>query len=224
MKTILITGATKGLGEALLREFARLGHTLIGCGRDAERVAALSREFPSPHRFSVVDCADETAVAGWAAEIEQTKLVPDLLINNAALIHPEAPLWEIDGATFSKVVDVNIKGVANVIRHFVPAMVERRRGIIVNMSSGWGRSVDAGFSLYCATKWAIEGLSKALAEDLPEGMASIPLSPGIIDTPMLRTAFGESAGQYEKPAVWAKRAVPKILSYGTRENGQSLSI
>jgi NAD(P)-dependent dehydrogenase (short-subunit alcohol dehydrogenase family) len=103
-------------------------------------------------------------------------------------------------------------------------MVGRRRGIIVNMSSGWGRSVDAGFSLYCATKWAIEGLSKALAEDLPEGMASIPLSPGIIDTPMLRTAFGARAGQYEKPAVWAKRAAPLILGFGSGDNGRSLSI
>ena len=85
-------------------------------------------------------------------------------------------------------IDVNIKGVANVLRHFVPAMIERGRGVIVNFSSGWGAPSSAEVAPYCATKWAIEGLTRALAEELP-GMAAVPLNPGIIDTDMLRTAL-----------------------------------
>jgi len=63
----------------------------------------------------------------------------------------------------------------------VPAMVRRGQGVIVNFSSGWGRSTDAGVAPYCATKWAIEGLTQALAQELPPGMAAVPLNPGIIN-------------------------------------------
>mgnify|MGYP003338723052 CR=1 FL=1 len=68
---------------------------------------------------------------------------PDLLLNNAAIINRNAPLWTLSAAEFAAVVDVNIKGVANVLRHFVPAMLPRRSGVIVNLSSGWGRSTAA---------------------------------------------------------------------------------
>ena len=123
-----------------------------------------------------------------------------------------------------KVVGVNIVGVVNVIRAFVPAMVERGKGVIVNMSSGWGRSVAADVAPYCATKWAIEGLTKALAEELPEGMAAVPLNPGVIDTDMLRTCFSDSAGSYPKAEEWAKKAGPYILGLGPRDNGRSASV
>ena len=91
---------------------------------------------------------------------------------------------------FPQVIDVNLKGMANVIRHFVPAMVKNKSGVIVNFSSGWGRSTDAEVAPYCATKWAIEGLTQALAQELPPGMAAVPLNPGIINTGMLRSCFG----------------------------------
>jgi NAD(P)-dependent dehydrogenase (short-subunit alcohol dehydrogenase family) len=147
-----------------------------------------------------------------------------LLINNAATIARNAPLWEVPANEFDAVIDVNIKGVANVIRAFVPAMGARARGVIVNISSGWGRSVAPDVATYCATKWAIEGMTKALAEELPKGMAAIPLNPGIIDTDMLRTCWGDGAGSYPKPEAWARRAVPFILGLGPGHNGKSLSI
>lgn len=120
-------------------------------------------------------------------------------------------------------VDVNIKGVANVIRHFVPAMVARGSGVIVNFSSGWGRSADAEVAPYCASKWAIEGLTVALARELPPGMAAVPLSPGVIDTDMLRSTFGAQAGNYSTPEAWAKTAVPFLLGLGPKDNGQPLT-
>ena len=103
-------------------------------------------------------------------------------------------------------------------------MVSRNHGIIVNFSSGWGRSTAAEVAPYCATKFAIEGLTQALAQELPSDMAAIPLNPGIIDTEMLRNSFGASAASYPKPQAWAKNAVPYILSLTARHNGQSLTV
>jgi NAD(P)-dependent dehydrogenase (short-subunit alcohol dehydrogenase family) len=119
-------------------------------------------------------------------------------------------------------VDVNIVGVANVIRHFVPSMVAQNSGVIVNFSSGWGRSTSPEVAPYCATKWAIEGLSQALAQELPEGMAAVAFNPGIIDTDMLRTAWGDGAGSYPKAEAWAERVVPFLLEIGPAENGRPL--
>jgi NAD(P)-dependent dehydrogenase (short-subunit alcohol dehydrogenase family) len=93
----------------------------------------------------------------------------------------------------------------------------------VNWSSGWGRSTDAQVAPYCATKWAIEGLTQALAQELPRGMAAIALNPGIIDTAMLRSCFGESAASYPSPEAWARTAVPFLLELGHDQNGQALT-
>lgn len=222
-RTIVITGATRGLGRAMAEEFIRLGHRVAGCGRSAEGVARLAAAHGAPHRFDVVDVADDGQVAAWAASVLADLGPPDLLLNNAALIAGNAPLWRVPAAEFAAVVDVNIKGVANVIRHFVPVMVARGRGVIVNFSSGWGRGADAEVAPYCATKWAVEGLTAALALELPKGMAAVPLNPGIIDTDMLRATFGGQAGRYAKPEAWAKTAVPFLLGLGPKDNGRQLT-
>src|SRR5262249_42930542 len=130
----------------------------------------------------------------------------------------------VSSAEFDQVIDVNIKGVANVIRHFAPALVERGRGVLVNFSSGWGRSTDAEVAPYCATKWATEGLTQALAQELPAGVAAIALNPGIIDTDMLQSCFGRSASAYPSAEQWARKAVPFLLELGPRHNGQSLTV
>jgi NAD(P)-dependent dehydrogenase (short-subunit alcohol dehydrogenase family) len=117
---------------------------------------------------------------------------------------------------------VNIKGVYHVIRHFVPAMIARRTGVVVNFSSGWGRSTDAEVAPYCTTKWAIEGLTRALAKELPRGLAAVAYSPGVIDTDMLRMCWGEDAGRYRTPDEWARKSVPALLRLGARDNGRSL--
>jgi NAD(P)-dependent dehydrogenase (short-subunit alcohol dehydrogenase family) len=147
-----------------------------------------------------------------------------LLINNAGLINRNAPLWKVPEEEFSRVVDVNIKGVVNVLRHFLPAMVTRGQGVIVNFSSGSGRGVSPEVAPYCATKWAIEGLTRALAEELPAGMAAVPLNPGLINTDMLRTCCGKGANNYPDASDWARRAVPMLLRLGAKHNGRPLSV
>lgn len=221
---IVITGVTRGLGHAMASEFIRLGHTVFGCGRSKASIDELKRRFLAPHRFDVVDVTRDVAVSAWAGSCLAGGHVPDLLLNNAALINRNAPLWKIGAEEFDAVVDVNIKGVANVIRHFVPAMVAARKGVVANFSSGWGRGTDPEVAPYCATKWAMEGLSKSLAQELPEGMAAVPLSPGIIDTDMLRSCFAAEASAYPDAETWARTAVPWLLGLGPGDNGLSLTV
>lgn len=223
-KLVVITGVTRGLGRAMTEEFSRHGHTVAGCGRSTNKIDDLREQFGHPHQFQSVDVASDDAVAAWARIVMASAGAPDLLVNNAAIINRNAPLWKVSAKEFSDVVDVNIKGVTNVIRHFLPAMIERGRGIVVNFSSGWGRSVDAEVAPYCATKWAIEGLTQALALELPANMAAVALNPGIIDTEMLRSCFGGSASSFPSPQEWAKRAVPFLLKISPRDNGQPLTV
>jgi NAD(P)-dependent dehydrogenase (short-subunit alcohol dehydrogenase family) len=222
-KLILITGVSRGLGRALTEEFIRLGHVVVGCGRSEKEIAQLQKQFPSPNDFSVVNVADDSQVAGWAKKVLVGHAAPDLLLNNAALINRNAPLWKISALEFSDVIDVNLKGVANVIRHFVPAMIRQGRGVIVNFSSGWGRSTDAEVAPYCATKWAIEGLTQSLAQELPPGLAAVPLNPGIINTAMLQSCFAGGAANYPAPREWAKTAAPFLLKINSADNGKQLT-
>ena len=77
---------------------------------------------------------------------------------------------------------------------------------------------------YCATKWAIEGLTQALAHELPRGMAAVPFNPGVIDTDMLRSCLGDKASRYPTPEEWAERAVPILLQLNSRDNGKPAAV
>jgi NAD(P)-dependent dehydrogenase (short-subunit alcohol dehydrogenase family) len=222
-KRIVLTGATRGLGLALTTEFIDRGHTICGCGTSEKIIADLCRRWPAPHRFDAVDVSSDAAVSAWAKDVLAGG-APDLLINNAAVMNAPGPLWRVPADEFDRLVAVNISGVVNVIRHFVPAMVKRKSGVIVNLSSGWGRSVSPEVAPYCASKFAVEGLTKALAEELPSGMAAVPLNPGIINTDMLRQAWSDGAKAYPLPASWATRAAPFILAISAKDNGHSLTV
>ena len=162
-------------------------------------------------------------VESWAEEILGRFDVPDYLINNAGVINKNATLWRVPFQEFSEVIDINVKGTYNIIKSFLPEMIKYKKGTIVNFSSGWGRSTSPQVAPYCSSKWAVEGLSKALAQELPDNMISVALSPGVIDTDMLRSC-NVNAQSYEKPESWAKRAAPYILNIKQKDNGASLTI
>jgi NAD(P)-dependent dehydrogenase (short-subunit alcohol dehydrogenase family) len=223
-KVIIMTGVTRGLGRSLVHEFVQKGHTVIGCGRSATHIQQLSFEWGEPHFFESVDVRDDPQVALWARHTLENYGPPDLLINNAGLMNRSAKLWELNAFEFDPIIDVNIKGVANVLRHFLPAMIARKKGVIINFSSGWGRSVSAEVAPYCASKYAVEGLTLALAEELPEGMAAIPLNPGVINTDMLRSCWSDGASSYPLAEEWAQSAASYILRLSSKDNGKSLSI
>jgi len=222
-KVVVITGVARGLGRALAEGMAAKGHRVVGCSRSEKKIAELEKALGRSHSFSVVDVRDDDAVREWAAAVIREYGAPDLLLNNAAVINKNKFLWDVSAAEFDLVIDTNIKGVTNVIRHFLPSMARKQSGVIVNFSSGWGRSASPEVAPYCATKWAIEGLTQSLAQELPEGMAAVPFNPGIINTQMLRSCFGPSAADFISPKEWAETAIPFLLGLRAGHNGQSLT-
>lgn len=154
----------------------------------------------------------------------EKKFVPDIIVNNAGTINKNNRIWEVPVEEFDTVIDTNVKGIANVLRHFIPLMLPKSRGIIVNMSSGWGRSGAALVAPYCASKWAVEGLSRAVAKEMPDGFAVVALSPGVINTEMLQSCFGNSASGYQTPDTWSLKAATMILNLTAADNGASLTV
>jgi NAD(P)-dependent dehydrogenase (short-subunit alcohol dehydrogenase family) len=223
-KKIVLTGCTRGLGRALVDAFIAGGHTVIGCGRSPEAILELRFGQPASSQFDVLDVAEPTRVALWAEKVMAVHGAPDLLINNAAMINTWAHLTAIKPEEISRLFDINVKGVVYVTQAFLPAMIAAGRGVVVNLSSGWGRTTAAHAAPYCASKWAVEGLTQSLAQEVPPPLAAVPLSPGVIDTDMLRQCGSADAASYPKPADWARVAVPYLLQLGRKDNGQSLTV
>jgi NAD(P)-dependent dehydrogenase (short-subunit alcohol dehydrogenase family) len=207
----------------MVLEFARLGWKVAGCARTAEAIAALAEELGNPHIFQAVDVTEDAAMHTFAKTVIDDLGAPSLLVNNAALINANAPLKDISPEEFADILAVNLGGVHNSIRAFLPAMEDAGRGVIVNFSSYWGRSTAPEVAPYCATKWAIEGLTQSLSQELPDGLAAVAFNPGIIDTDMLRSCFGETARGYHSPEEWVRTAVPALASLGPTDNGSSVT-
>lgn len=239
-RTILITGVSKGLGNALALELAKRGHTVIGCSRAQDKLNSLRLELASTtpaspstepnssssnrHLLINADVTSNSSIEQLVRIVMEEKGVPDIIVNNAGTINQNNRIWEVPEEEFNTVIDTNVKGLANVLRHFIPLMLPNKKGIIVNMSSGWGRSGAALVAPYCASKWAVEGLTKSVAKELPEGMAIVALNPGVINTDMLVSCFGNSAELYQTPKSWALKAATMILNLTAADNGASLTV
>jgi NAD(P)-dependent dehydrogenase (short-subunit alcohol dehydrogenase family) len=220
---VVITGCTRGLGRAMVSEFAAAGWTVAGCSRSTEAISKMRGAFTAPHYFQPANLADEEDVMNFCAEVLERHGPPDLLLNNAALMNHTNPIWEVSAREFSEVVDVNIKGPASMIRNLIQPMMARGSGVIVNFSSGWGRSTSPEVAPYCASKFAIEGLSQAVAQETNGKVAVVALNPGIIDTDMLRSCWANGAGDYPGPEQWAQKAVPFLMKLGAKDNGKALT-
>jgi len=170
-----------------------------------------------------LDVAEENSCIEFCAQAIGYSGAPSILLNNAAIINDNKPLWEIQREEFDKLIQINVSGVANMIRHTVPIMTKEQKGMIVNTSSGWGRSTSPEVAPYCASKWAIEGLSQALAQELPPGLSTVAMNPGIINTDMLQKTFGLGASQFLNAKQWAETAAPFILGLDASNNGQAVT-
>ncbi|XP_073003780.1 NADPH-dependent pterin aldehyde reductase isoform X1 [Typha latifolia] len=230
-RTVLITGVSRGLGHALTLELARRGYFVIGCARSQEKIQSLQQELSaldpsssSRHLLTTADVRSDSSVRDLAKVVVEAKRIPDIIVNNAGTINRNNKIWDVPAEEFDMVIDTNIKGTANMLRHFMPLMIEKKHGIIVNMSSGWGRSAAAAVAPYCASKWAIEGLTRSVAKELPSGLAIIALSPGVVNTDMLTSCFGSSAALYQTTEAWAPKAATMILSLTVEDNGASLTV
>lgn len=222
---VVITGATKGLGKALAHQFAKIGWKVAGCGRSLTQVNNLERELGKGHYCSAVDVSDVKAVDKWAEDVLEKFGAPDMLINNAGIINKNAPLWEISPSMFSQVMNINVMGSFYVLRAFIPALIKKGKGLLINMSSGWGREGEGLLAPYCASKFAIEGLTQSLARELPKKLSVVALDPGGgINTDMLKSCMGKEAANYRSPEECAQVAVPFLLRLDSKDNGKSLTV
>lgn len=223
MKTIVITGATRGLGKALTEEFIRQGQRVFGCGRNEKEIQVLNDTFGPQNQFQVLDITDFSAVQSWADSIENEIQCPNFLINNAAVVNNPNLFHDVPAKELESLVKINILGMMHVLKAFLPSFYTANAGMIINLSSGAGRMGLPNLAPYCSTKWAVEGLSKSISEEVPKGVGVVPLSPGMVATDMLYTCYGEPSKQQVDPVTWAKSAVPFILGLTPKDSGTSLS-
>ena len=223
-KIVVVTGCTRGMGREMVTGFASAGCTIIGVARNRETIAKLASEYPSPHRFDAVDLGDAHAAAEWATSVVSSHGAPDLLVNNAALINDPMKSWDLPVKDFAKLMDVNVTSVFAICKSFMPAMIKKGSGVIVNVSSTWGRTPATDYTSYGTTKWAIEGMSKSMASEVPSGICVCAVDPGVVDTDMLRQGFGENSGFGRNLQNWRESAVPFLLGLNASHNGSSLSV
>jgi len=206
-KTILITGATAGIGRTTARHLAERGHRVIASGRRPEQLASLRDEAARDgHTIDTVilDVTNAASIAAAVAEVDRLTegYGVDVLINNAGF-GLLGPLTEIPDGELRRQYDTNVFGLMAVTRAFVPAMRARRSGRIVNVSSMGGRMTFPFMGAYNSTKYAVESLSDALRYELrPFGIHVSLIEPGVIRTNFSDTAMS-TADQY-RDSVYAR--------------------
>ena len=197
-KTVLITGATSGIGLACARKFAENGDKLILTGRNEQRLAEICQELTDKGAkvltlaFDVRDRAKaKAAVEGLSAEW----LPIDVLVNNAGLALGLEPEYEGSLDDWETMIDTNIKGLLTMTRLIVPAMIERNSGHVINVGSVAGDAAYAGGNVYCATKAAVKALSDGLRIDVANTAVRVTnLKPGLVETNFSNIRFkGDTA-------------------------------
>jgi NAD(P)-dependent dehydrogenase (short-subunit alcohol dehydrogenase family) len=193
--TVLITGASRGLGHALALEFARAGAAVALCARSGEavrRVASAVEDAGGAATASEVDVTDPVAVRRWVEETRTRLGTPRVLVNNASVLGPRAELIDTDDEAWKRTVDVNLNGVFHVIHACLPAMREAGEGLIVNVSSGAAVPPRAGWSAYAVSKAAVDVLTRNLAEEeRGHGIRAVSVDPGAMRTEMRAAAYPE---------------------------------
>lgn len=187
-KTIVITGASRGIGAAAARHFAEAGAVVVLAARSAERISELAREISAAGATAHAITCDVSRASDVRALIAQAMTATgtiDVLINNAGVIDPIAHIGTSDPAAWSDIVDINLKGVYYGLRFAIPEMLEAGGGTIINVSSGAATSALEGWSHYCATKAAVLSLTRvAHKEYARQGLRIVGLSPGTVATEM----------------------------------------
>lgn len=185
MKAI-ITGHSRGLGAAVAESFLERGYTVLGLARQPNPM--LQARFPAQLASVTLDLADTQALAVWLAGDALTDFVADanqaLLINNAGTVQPVGPPGGQGAAAVARAVSLNVAAPLMLADAFVAATTSARERRILHVSSGAARSAYAGWSVYCATKAALDQHARAVAEDRVPGLRICSLAPGVIDTDM----------------------------------------
>lgn len=192
-KTILITGATSGIGEACARRFAQEGHRLILTGRNAARMEALKQKVEAMGAETmtlIFDVRDVAAATAAVASLEGDWAKIDVLVNNAGLALGLDKEYEGNIDEWATMIDTNIKGLLTMTRLVVPDMVKRNHGHVINIGSIAGDAAYAGGNVYCATKAAVKALSDGLRIDVMDTCVRVTnVKPGLVETNFSVTRF-----------------------------------
>ena len=177
---VLITAGAAGIGREIARAFAAEGAKVFVCDIDADALAAFAKDLPGA-LTTRCDVADRAAVEAMVAEAAKRLGGLDVLVNNAGIAGPTAPVEAMDPDAWEKVVAVNLNGTFNVTRCAIPHLKKSPAGVIINMSSVAGRMGYPNRSPYATTKWGIVGFTKTLAIELGEfGIRANAILPGAV--------------------------------------------
>lgn len=193
-KTVLVTGASAGIGRATALAFAREGARLLVCARREERLAELKDELmkagaQAVHSF-LLDVRNREAVNEAIAALPSEWAAVDVLVNNAGLSRGLAKMYEDDPENWEEMIDTNVKGLLYVTRAVVPGMVERGFGHVVNLGSTAGYITYPNGGVYCATKAAEKSISEGLKLDLMGTAVRVTsIDPGMVETEFSEVRF-----------------------------------
>ncbi|GJM08199.1 MAG: short-chain dehydrogenase [Lysobacteraceae bacterium] len=224
-KSILITGASRGIGEATARYFASQGANTVMLARSAKALEKIEADITSAGGKAlalVSDVANYEAMENAVQACVDTFGGLDILVNNAALIEPIAHLADSDPEAWGHVVDVNVKGVYHGMRAAIPAMLAGSGGSIINISSGAATSALEGWSHYCCTKAAVLSLTQCgHTEYCDRGIRVVGLSPGTVATEMqtvIRQSGINPVSQLDPsvhiPPQWVAKAIAFLCGEG----------
>ena len=194
MKTICITGASSGIGEACAHELAAQGHALILCGRRADRLKILRQHLETTYNTSVLDLELDVRYYKSCQEVvnrhEALFSKTDILINNAGLAAGLAPIHEGQINHWDQMIDTNLKGLLYMSRLISPYMVKRKQGKIILIGSVAGKETYPNGNVYCATKHAVDALARGMRMDLiSHGVQVSAIHPGMVETEFSMVRF-----------------------------------
>ncbi len=186
----LITGAGRGIGRAIAMCFAREGARTVLTGRDMERLERVAQEIRAAGgdvaTFSLDVTRDDDA-ARVAEEVVGTWGQIDVLVNNAGVITYDTPVWATTMEQWDEVMNTNLRGMHLVSRAVIPHMIQRERGVIINIGSSSGRRPDSEYGAYATSKWGVVGYTASLAQSLrPHGIRVNGINPDWVNTDMAR--------------------------------------
>lgn len=188
--TILITGASSGIGKATAELFAKDGARLILCGRRQERLDLLKDSLNTEVHLLNFDVRDRTAVFRAIESLPANWKQIDVLINNAGNAHGLDPVQTADLDDWDAMIDGNVKGVMYVTKAVIPQMVERKAGQLINLGSIAGLEVYPNGNVYCASKFAVDAFTQGLRIDLnPYGIRVGAIHPGLVETEFSMVRF-----------------------------------
>ena len=227
MKTVIITGASSGIGRACAEKFAEQGWNLVVTARRIERLETLKTELAEKYGISVytvkLDVTQAVSGPSLAEFLKTNAITPDVLINNAGLASGLDPIQSGAIDDWERMIDTNLKGLLYITRAISPIMVKQGFGHIINLGSIAGKEAYPNGNVYCATKHAVDGLTKAMRMDLVSyGIRVTQIAPGAVETEFSEVRFhGDStraANVYKgfKPlnpsdvadAIWYCASVP----------------